>query len=315
MKMIRFENNVPGSSVEAVLFYFEGLMGARFVVQYTDYESDPDTPLTEKNVNEFINSQKNNLSDELIKKMIEIQIGNSHKIGNLEMYSPSTRNYNPNIRTAIKDANKTPPVIEYESYNKKDTILVKQSCIITTNPVGPKPPILGTYGAGPCVILTAYNPETGNTLLAHIDDMSRALVFKELDKFTEYGQIGYINLIGGNSSSRTSIVDILDYIKNNPKLVLQGARVVTHEADKVAIDSRTGKLLFTEPGMLNDGVNYKNDESLSPTTRMSTMPTMPTMTTSASADVGARQVQLARWAQARGGGLIMLPLWPHHPKT
>jgi hypothetical protein len=250
------------STIRAVVVFHGddvGTLGARFSVQHSDFTSDPYTPLTKENVDAFLTSHKDSLSDNVIHKLLQLQSENVKKIGKQVMFAPSALKYNPKIRTAIIEANKFPPVIESESYERGETIFVSQSAVITTKPDGKSPPILGTYGAGPCIILSAYIPKTGETLLAHIDSPECAQrVFLELAKLTATGEkTANINLLGGDTSdpSRTNANLILDHIKSNRKFVLQGARLATDSSDALAIDSRTGKLLVTGAGMLNDGVD------------------------------------------------------------
>lgn len=70
-------------------------------------------------------------------------------------------------------------------------------------------PIIGTFGLGPCIALTGYDPETSTAVIAHIDATTDIQSLAEI--FTDIGidSKGYnrlrIGLIGGNYSSRRKV--------------------------------------------------------------------------------------------------------------
>lgn len=84
----------------------------------------------------------------------------------------------------------------------------------------PKTPSLQTFGIGPCVAVTLYDPKTKTGTLAHIDSTDKAKSFTNVLNQLKYQGIDLNNLeahiIGGQTGSSEETVGILyDSIKNN----------------------------------------------------------------------------------------------------
>jgi len=96
--------------------------------------------------------------------------------------------------------------------------------------------IIGSYGAGPCVILCMRDKESNKTLLAHIDRMTidPLSVFSifQPDKTDVY-------IIGGNNSSKKNVNDILIQLKGLG-FQIKFAHIITYESNSFAINCLNG---------------------------------------------------------------------------
>ena len=108
-------------------------------------------------------------------------------------------------------------------------------------------PILGTTGAGPCIIVAAYNREIGQALLTHVDFGT------DLNSLSEYlDKMGgsasnklEIHLHGGDNTTREQMAEIVGLIKQRSDTKIISAELCTGtggEAKRLALDSRTGEV-------------------------------------------------------------------------
>lgn len=107
-------------------------------------------------------------------------------------------------------------------------------------------PILGTYSAGPCVIVAMYNPKTKVAALAHVDcttDLNS--LYSHLCNILGNDTAIDIHIAGGDSTSESTVVSILKMINQNPRFILKTARILGRDIKSLAIDSRTGEI-FTD---------------------------------------------------------------------
>jgi len=103
-------------------------------------------------------------------------------------------------------------------------------------------PVLGTFGAGPCLILALYDSENKTAILAHIDSMTDINSLSRLfDLVSKEHSVAH--LVGGNSSSQDFCMDIVELLENN-KIKIAYADIVRGSFDSAsfAIDSRTGAI-------------------------------------------------------------------------
>jgi hypothetical protein len=109
-------------------------------------------------------------------------------------------------------------------------------------------PVLGTYGAGPCIIVAAHNEETGEALLAHVDSLSNLKSLSQhLDKIggSEGSKIR-IHLLGGDTSSRKQASQIVSLIKGRSDTEIVTAELCAGgESKSLALDARTGEVFTT----------------------------------------------------------------------
>jgi hypothetical protein len=103
-------------------------------------------------------------------------------------------------------------------------------------------PVLGTFGAGPCVILALYDHENKTAVLAHIDALtdidSLQRLFSSISKESTVA-----HLAGGDFSSQEMCMDIIELLeKNNIKIVNSDIARSSFDSASFAIDARTGKV-------------------------------------------------------------------------
>lgn len=104
-------------------------------------------------------------------------------------------------------------------------------------------PVLGTYGAGPCVILALYDKQAKTAVLTHIDALTNLYSLNQL--FNEINpETTVAHLAGGDSSSQEMCIKIIDMLEDR-KINIANADIV-REGFKgpasLAIDARTGNI-------------------------------------------------------------------------
>ena len=115
-----------------------------------------------------------------------------------------------------------------------EAILQKEYGIISRNSVKS---ILGTYGAGPCIILCMRNRKTTETILAHID----ASTHSPLAPFLMFSpEDSDVFIIGGANITREHLVRLLLTLKERGYTVTF-ANVIDDKANKFAIHCLTGE--------------------------------------------------------------------------
>jgi hypothetical protein len=110
-------------------------------------------------------------------------------------------------------------------------------------------PILASFGAKPCVIMAAYNPETHSGLLCHIDSLTTlSSLDRHIDKIKGNGTTPIeIHLVGGEMSSKKMVIALLAKIDDMPGLTIKSSNLIGNPQDSksLAIDTRSGEI-FTE---------------------------------------------------------------------
>lgn len=127
-------------------------------------------------------------------------------------------------------------------------------------------PILGSYGAGPCLIVAVYNPETKTAALSHVDELT--LLHSITDIFYQLGKNSkeklQVHLAGGDESSRNMVTEIINIISHTPNAEIISSDVLNPGggSKQLAIDARTGEV-FTEFKLdqLDTGPNYERGKT------------------------------------------------------
>lgn len=108
-------------------------------------------------------------------------------------------------------------------------------------------PIIGTFGLGPCIALTIYDPVTRLAALAHVDGTTRVdslgRIFSDISvSKNEFSRL-QVGLIGGDLSSRKQAVEMVRYLRNNDiKLSFVDIIDKPHPSAFV-IDARNGAII------------------------------------------------------------------------
>lgn len=103
-------------------------------------------------------------------------------------------------------------------------------------------PVLGTFGAGPCVILALYDKENRRAMLAHIDSLTDLQsLSRTIQKFSSKNTIAH--LLGGDSSSQFMCIELLEVLRKL-NIEIENADLINHfnPSASLAIDSRTGAI-------------------------------------------------------------------------
>ncbi len=128
------------------------------------------------------------------------------------------------------------------SINKQNTYGLWQHEYMVTTPTS-NFPIISTSGAGPCVIAVFFNTQTGTTSLGHLDDLTTITgsLSQMIYAVGGYGTNVEMHLVGGDSSSLSMQLDILDWAERS-EITLKSCKLNTNTNDQLAIDSRTGEI-------------------------------------------------------------------------
>ncbi|MBV53236.1 MAG: hypothetical protein CL816_04115 [Coxiellaceae bacterium] len=105
-------------------------------------------------------------------------------------------------------------------------------------------PILGTFGAGPCLIVAIYESEKKSAFLTHIDASTCLDSFnRELSRLNYNPRTSQVHLYGGDSSSHDMCMDVYE-IMENKGFVIVNSDIVREETDSAsfAIDARNGNV-------------------------------------------------------------------------
>lgn len=125
----------------------------------------------------------------------------------------------------------TPPF-----YPKSNSIFpVMQREYIVTNE-----DIIGSFGAGPCIIVAMRCPTTKKTMLAHIDALTTSPMSIFHSQFIACDSVD-VYLVGGDSSSKDMIIKILDQL-SIPKYRIIYAHLVDSSTNSFAIDPTDGSI-------------------------------------------------------------------------
>lgn len=271
----RYKNSQKDSSINAILTCIDncGAIGARFSIQYNDY-SMKDFPKNQ--VAEFLNDAVGNkgsariISKELEENIakdfadsLEVLDGQYYYIGSkfIDRYNYYSSSYEESKEehSLLAEINSLPQIEGKGLFSDETAEAVLQHTAAITGSNSDKP-ILGTYGAGPCVIIAAYNPSTNQALLMHIDGLtSLSSLTKHIDSIAN-GITLQIHLRGGDGSSKKMCTEIIKLLKSRDDIQIISANIGTGgNAKSLAIDSRTGEI-FTNfsPKQLHHEENYND---------------------------------------------------------
>ena len=98
---------------------------------------------------------------------------------------------------------------------------------------------LGSYGAGPCIIVTIWNRETNETLLMHIDALTIDIdkVFRKCDATNSD-----VYVVGGQS--KTSLYNVLFYLQKQRFNITYAKVGIRQDGHELIIDCDNGNILI-----------------------------------------------------------------------
>ncbi|MBA4697266.1 MAG: hypothetical protein H2069_07760 [Legionella sp.] len=106
-----------------------------------------------------------------------------------------------------------------------------------------KLPILGTFAAGPCVIVALYDDINEIALLAHVDAVTDLDPFSQLLNTTFSKENTVAHLSGGQVGAESLCIDVIKKLEeNNIKILNIDILKSSFEVDSLAIDSRNGQI-------------------------------------------------------------------------
>jgi hypothetical protein len=146
---------------------------------------------------------------------------------------------------AIAEANRTPPNYAGLKLNPSNTraVLEGEWAIARAKSTQFQ---LATFGAGPCVIVAAWNPGEKKAVLAHVDALtdlgSVRHVLDEVASGRGTSKI-QVHLAGGEESSKELQAGLIKMIKQDPDTMeLVSADLGSSESDSLTISAENGKI-------------------------------------------------------------------------
>ena len=261
MPISRHANTELDSKIIAIITYIGndvGLLGPRFGIQAPDFS---ERLMKLDQLADFLNDTtgKNALprtiskevEEKILKDFSEILIirdgkyayTGPHIIDKHDAYETASYSQYCKGENLLLKANSKKQSINAGTFTKKEALAVGQHEIAITNAASIKP-ILGSYGAGPCIIIAAFNPSTKQALLAHVDAVTvLSSLTAHLSKISESGTILQVHLAGGDHSTKTQAAELITLIAKLGSMEIVSADIGNGMASKsLAIDSHTGEI-------------------------------------------------------------------------
>ncbi|MGC1853947.1 MAG: hypothetical protein WA659_01015 [Candidatus Aquirickettsiella sp.] len=162
----------------------------------------------------------------------------------------------------LKGVNKKNQATVFGLFSLEESQAVLQHEVAITNSKSKKP-ILGSYGARPCVIVALYNPSTKEAVLAHIDALTTLFslnqYFTKLSSNAENGDKIQVHLSGGDNSSKKKTTALIKEINDCNDTEIISANICNgNDSKSLAIDSRTGEIFTSfRPNQLQHAPDYR----------------------------------------------------------
>lgn len=126
-------------------------------------------------------------------------------------------------------------------FNRSEAASIMQGKFMISN--GSKFSVLGTYGAGPCLIMAIHCPTTKTAALAHLDASNSISSIKELiSKFEHHVDVHFF---GGNGSSQNKCDEIYQAVKQMDHVTIKNSDISRRSGGSdasLAIDVQTGDI-------------------------------------------------------------------------
>jgi len=137
---------------------------------------------------------------------------------------------------------------------------VSQRELVIANADSQKP-ILGTFGAGPCVAIAVYNPTTHSAMLTHIDQLTEiSSLKKHLDIIAKNSSEPLqVHLAGGQEGSKKMCAEIIEMLNKRGDNTIKSSKLIPlgGSGESLAIDARTGEIFTSfEPKQLDLGRDF-----------------------------------------------------------
>jgi Protein N-terminal asparagine amidohydrolase len=143
---------------------------------------------------------------------------------------------------------------------------VAQNELVIANADSQKP-ILGTFGAGPCVAIAVYNPTTHSAMLAHIDGLTEiSSLKKHLDIIAKNSSEPLqVHLAGGQEESKKMCAEIIEMLNKRGDNTIKSSKLIPFggSGESLAIDARTGEIFTSfKPKQLDLGTDFDSKSKL-----------------------------------------------------
>lgn len=137
---------------------------------------------------------------------------------------------------------------------------VAQKELVIANADSQKP-ILGTFGAGPCVAIAVYNPTTHSAMLAHIDGLTN---ISSLNKYLDIvakdsPQPLQVHLAGGKKESKKICAEIISMLNKSGDNIIKSSKLIPlgGSGESLAIDARNREIFTSfNPDQLDLGKDF-----------------------------------------------------------
>lgn len=263
--MRRLANNIKNSNIRAVFSLTGdncGTLGPRFMIQDQDW-NHKDLPLEQ--LADFLNDASGidsgqRIIDENVEKGLfsdfsdVLSVENGRYIYTGPMYAGPSGFFSASYNESREEVEKETALLNFANsktsreavgdFATSESYAVLQHEVGITNGTSAKP-IIGSYGAGPCIIMAIWNSNTKEAALAHIDALTSLSSVRSL-----FARIANddndsleVHLHGGDSSSKKQAMEIVELVKsqNNAEIISANLCSLFGGSKSLALDSRTGK--------------------------------------------------------------------------
>ncbi|MGI4851529.1 MAG: hypothetical protein ACRYGR_06265 [Janthinobacterium lividum] len=117
-------------------------------------------------------------------------------------------------------------------------------------------PIIGSFGANPCIIIGIYNPETKSAALCHLDSCTEITALKSMFMTLRPDEDSLLEIhFAGGDYIDDRLINIVNFVENQPHVFIKSAKLFS--SDQMAIDARTGDIFdIFSPTQLNVGKDF-----------------------------------------------------------
>lgn len=276
---MRLENHLEVSPIKAILSFTGdkcGTIGPHFIIQYKDWNQKQ---MARDQLADFLNDASGidsglRLIDESVEKGLFSDFSDvlSFESGRYVYKGPSFSGpsgfFSSSYKKAMEEVNNENELLNFAN-SKADAgtygrFLSAESYALVQGEFGitsifSTKPIIGSCGAGPCIIIAIWNASTKEAILAHVDECttfsSIELLFKIISS-CESDRLE-VHMHGGNSTTKTQAAQIVGLVKSKKNSELVSANLCKgYDRKSLAIDSRTGKTLTA---FSVSGLQYNDD--------------------------------------------------------
>lgn len=264
------------------------MTGERFSIQKNSSSSPQDMPMQQ--IAEFLNLERNKrktkpkeaIPEEVEKSLVKDLSDHLTEVEGQYVYigplNPNAKKYygassyvalteaNEERDNLINLANSNLQIENIGKFTPEEARGVAQRELVMAN-LDSQKPILGTFGAGPCVAIAVYNPTTHKAMLSHVDaltDLSSLRRYLDIIAQDSKEKL-QVHLAGGQESSKEVCTKIIKMLNDRDDNTIKSSKLIPlgGSGESLAIDARTGEVFTSfNPNQLDLGTDFDSKNQL-----------------------------------------------------